>query len=87
MSRAGILSLVVVIVVAVMIWYALQGTAQASCNVCMSWNGQQRCQEGAGTTEQEAINRTRTAICAVLTSGRADNMKCGDKQPDSVECR
>ena len=86
MSRAGILSLVVVIVVAAMVWYALQGTSQVTCNVCMTWNGEQRCQEAAGTTQQEAIDRARTAICAVLTQGRADNMKCGDQMPDSVEC-
>ena len=87
MSRSGILSLVVVVVVAIMVWFALSGTSDVTCNVCMSWNGVQRCQEGAGTTQQEAIDRARMAICAVLTQGRADNMKCGDQQPDSVECR
>ena len=87
MSRAGILSLVVVIVVAAMVWYALQGTAEVNCRVCLTWNGEQRCQDSAGTTEQEAIDRARTAICQILAQGRAENINCGRQEPDSVECR
>ena len=87
MSRSGILSLVVVVVVALMVWYALSGTSDVTCNVCMSWDGVQRCQEGSGTTQQEAIDRARTAICSVLTGNRADNINCGNQEPVSVECR
>jgi len=87
MSRAGILSLVVVLVAAVMVWFALQGSSDVKCTVCMTWNGERRCQESAGTTQAEAIDRARTAICQLLTHDRADNIKCGNHEPDSVECR
>jgi hypothetical protein len=86
MSRAGVLSLVVILVAAAMVWFALQGTAEAKCTVCMTWNGERLCQESAGSTRQEAVDRARTAICQLLTQGRADNIKCGNQEPDSVEC-
>jgi hypothetical protein len=80
------LSLVVVLVAAAMVFFALQGSAEVKCTVCMTWNGEKRCQESAGNTEQEAIQRARTAICQLLTHSRADNIKCGDAMPDTVEC-
>jgi hypothetical protein len=86
MSRAGIFSLVVVLAVAGMVWYALQGTSEVKCHVCMTWDGEQRCQDSAGTTQDDAVQRARVAICQILTHNRADNMKCGDQEPDSVEC-
>jgi hypothetical protein len=86
MSRAGIMTLVVILVVAAMVWFALQGAAEVECTVCMTWNGETRCQESAGTTQEEAVNRARTAICQLLTHSRADNIKCGRQEPDSIEC-
>jgi len=86
MSRAGIASLVFVLFVAAMVWFALRGSADAQCRVCLTWNGEQLCQDSAGATEEEAMERARTAICQLLASGRADNIKCGRQEPDSVEC-
>ena len=86
MSRTGIFSLLVVLVAAAMVWFALQGTAEVKCTVCMTWNGERLCQESAGSTQEEAVDRARTAICQLLTQSRADNIKCGRQEPDSVEC-
>jgi hypothetical protein len=87
MSRSAILTVVVILAVSALVWFGMQGTSDVQCRVCLTWNGEQRCQESAGATEEEAIDRARTAICQILASGRADNIKCGDQQPDSVECR
>ena len=86
MSRSGILSLVVVVVVALMVWFGLRGTSDVQCTICMTWNGTTECADSAGSTQQEAIDRARTAICAVLTQSRADNINCGNQEPTSVEC-
>lgn len=86
MSRTAILTLVVILGVGALMWFGLQGTSDVECRVCMTWNGEQRCQESAGATEAEAVDRARTALCQLLSTGRADNIKCGDQQPDSVEC-
>lgn len=86
MSRAGILTIVVVLGIALLVYFGLQGTSEVECRVCMNWNGQQRCQESAGSTQAEAVDRARTAICQILATGRADNIKCGNQDPASVEC-
>ena len=87
MSRAGILSLVVVLVVAAMVWFGLQGSSEVECHVCLTWQGTQRCQDSGGVTQEEAVGRARTAICQIIAKSRADNINCGRKEPDSIECR
>ncbi|RKZ07857.1 hypothetical protein DRQ53_07000 [bacterium] len=86
MSRAGMLTLVVLLGIAALVYFGMQGTADVKCRVCMTWNGEQICQESAGATRAEAVDRARTAICQILATGRADNIKCGRMEPDSVEC-
>lgn len=86
MSRTVILTVVVVLGVAALMWFGMQGTSDVQCRICLTWNGEQRCQESAGATEAEAVDRARTAICQILAGDRADNINCGRKEPDSVEC-
>ena len=87
MSRTAILTALVILGVAALMWFGMQGTSDVQCRVCLTWNGAQRCQESAGASEAEAIDRARTAICQILSTGRSDNIKCGRQEPDSVECR
>jgi hypothetical protein len=87
MSRTGILSLIVIIGVVALIWFGMQGMSDAECKICMTWQGERRCQIGQGSDEAAAIDRARTAICQLLTGSRADNIACGRQEPDSVECK
>jgi len=86
MSRSAILTLAVVVGVAALIYFGMRGAAQVQCRVCITWNGEQRCQESAGRTREEAVDRARTALCQLLSNGRTDNINCGRVAPDSVEC-
>jgi hypothetical protein len=87
MSRTGILSLIVILGVAALIWFGMSGMAAAECEICMTWQGERRCQVGQGSDEAAAIDRARTAICQLLTHSREDNIACGRQDPDSVECK
>lgn len=86
MSRTAILTLIVLLGVGALIWFGMQGTSDVQCRVCLTWNGEQRCQESAGASESEAVDRARTAICQLLAGDRSDNINCGRQEPDSVEC-
>jgi hypothetical protein len=87
MSRTGILSLIVILGVAALIWFGMRGMAEAECEVCMTWQGERRCQVGQGSDEAAAVDRARTAICQILARSRVDNIACGRLAPDSVECK
>ena len=87
MSRTTILSLIVVLGVAALIGFGMRGMASAECEVCMTWEGERRCQVGQGSDEAAAVDRARTAICQILTYSREANIACGRQSPDSVECK
>ena len=87
MSRTGILSLLVILGVVALIWFGMRGMAAAECEVCMTWEGEQRCQVGQGSDEAAAVDRARTAICQLLAHSREANIACGRQAPDTVECK
>ena len=87
MSRAGILTLVVIVADGTLMWFGMQGLTDVECEVCVTWIDQTRCQTGQGCDEAAAVDRAQTAICQILSNGRADNITCGSKEPDSVECK
>lgn len=87
MSRSRTLTLIVVLGVSLLIYFGMRGTAEVRCRVCITWNGEQRCQESAGRTREDAVDRARTALCQLMANGRTDNINCGRVIPDSVEYR
>ena len=87
MSRTGVLSLIVILGVAALIGFGMRGISDVECEICLTWEGEQRCQIGQGSDQAAAVDRARTAICQILARGRADNIACGRKEPDSVECK
>lgn len=87
MSRATILSLVFLVLVGVMILASLQGIRQASCEVCIEWNGQEVCRTGEGRTEEDAQRTATESACAVLASGMTERIRCSQSQPTKLVCR
>lgn len=87
MSRATVLSLFFLLLVAVMILASLQGIRQATCEVCIEWNGQEACRTGEGRTEEDARRTATESACAVLASGMTERIRCASSPPTKLECR
>ena len=49
MSRAGILTIVVIVAVGAVVWFGMQGLTEVQCKVCLTYNGETRCQTGQGS--------------------------------------
>ena len=57
-----------------------------TCEACVTFRGQEICREAQGATRDEA---TRTAIdnaCALLATGRKENIECTTKAPVRARC-
>ncbi len=57
---------------------------QVRYEVCMDFQGRQRCAIASGQTREEAIRAAQAAACTLITSGRDENILCLDSPPRSV---
>lgn len=87
MSKPAILSIAFTILVVALVLYSLRGVTQVTCEVCITYKGQQECRTGQGRTRDEAVDKAAEACCAVMpTSGMAERIQCADSEPTSVSC-
>lgn len=86
MSRNVLFTLGFLVVVGLLVWSAMRGVDEVECEVCITFNEQTVCRTGRGRDKAAAIQSAQTAACAVLTRGRAENVRCGNLQPTSLSC-
>jgi hypothetical protein len=86
-SRAGLAG--VLLLGGVIVFVLLQSLAlqQATCEVCMEYNGRRQCRTVAAATADEAIQGAINNACAFISGGMTDSMACGRTDPASVSCK
>jgi hypothetical protein len=87
MSRKP-MAVVVVVMLAIMgyIVFGSMARVQKQCEVCIEFNGTNRCTRGAGADEAEAKQGAQMAACGVLASGMDETIRCQNVRPDTVRC-
>ena len=60
---------------AVMAWSTF-GNATNHCEVCVTFNGNTVCRNGAGTTKENAERIARDEACTDLTHGMTELVRC-----------
>ncbi len=56
------------------------------CNVCITYNGIEVCQDVEGMDKNNMIQNGVSTACAGAASGRTESMECGMMQPTKVTC-
>lgn len=84
-SRTAVFWIIAAGFVAFLAWSSLR-TQAVTCEVCMSYNGGERCSKASGPSKQAASETAQTAACGPLTSGMDQTIACGRAQPKSVSC-
>ena len=84
----GILAavIVVVLIVAVLMYFGMSGQTAFTCEVCIEYKGQTQCRSAKGPTKPEAIKTASDNACAFLASGMTESMNCGRTPPKSTKC-
>lgn len=77
----------VILVVAALMFFAMQGQTAHSCEVCIEFNGRTQCRTAKGPTIQEASRTAADNACATLATGMTDSMRCGRTEPKSTKCQ
>ena len=86
MSRAGLASLLLFLAIAAVLVYQTLSVANATCEVCMAYRGQQQCRTVSAANEKEALQGAVINACAFLSSGVTDSMACQRGEPTSQKC-
>jgi hypothetical protein len=86
MSKTTLLALIFGLVVFGVLLYSTLQLGQWSCEVCMTYNGMDRCATAAAPAEPEARRSATDTACAVLASGMTESIQCTNTPPKSVKC-
>jgi hypothetical protein len=83
--------LVIALAVVSIMLYIVTSSMRAgkvSCDICMTFKGQNACRSAAAATKDEAINAAKGTACADMASGRDESIACNDQTPlTSVSCK
>ena len=66
--------------------YSTLGLQQYSCEVCITYNGNQNCATSAAPSKEEAMRTATDVACAPISSGMTESIQCSNQAPDSVNC-
>ena len=86
MSKPALTGLVFGLVVLGVLIYSTVGLSQYSCEVCITYNGQQNCSTSSAPTEEEAVRTATDVACAPISSGMTESIQCTNTPPDSIDC-
>jgi len=59
---------------------------KVSCEVCVTFNGGDRCAKASGPTQDAATETAQTAACGPLASGMDQTIACSRTRPRSAQC-
>lgn len=59
---------------------------QVECTVCLAYAGRQACETAGAQDESRARMQATSSVCAQLSGGVTDGIRCSNTPPISVEC-
>ena len=71
---------------ALIVYQIIAKQQRVSCEVCITFQGRTDCREAAGPNRKEAVQTGTSNACALISSGMAGSIECGNTVPDSVRC-
>jgi len=86
MSKGAILGIVFALAVGLLVFMAVRGLNEVTCEVCVTYNGQTVCRTASGQSREKAVETARRTCCAVLASGMTESIQCQAVEPDRVSC-
>ena len=84
-SRTVVFLIVAAAFIALLVYTTLK-PQQIECEVCVTFNGGDRCAKASGPTRDAATTTGQTAACGTLASGMDQSIACGRTEPQRVTC-
>lgn len=87
MNKTTLIAILFGLIVLATLIYSSMNLQQYSCEVCMTYQGQDNCSTASGTSEEEAMRTATDVACAPISSGMTESIQCSNTPPKSVNCR
>lgn len=85
MKTLSIALVIAVLVVGALYWTTLSHVG-VECEVCMRFQGRERCATAAAATRMEAEQAASMTACGILARGVTEAFKCQATVPYSIRC-
>jgi hypothetical protein len=86
MNKTTLIAIAFVLVVLGVLIYSTMDLQKVSCEVCVTYRGQNNCSTAAGTTRDEAVRTATDVACAPISNGMTESIQCSNTPPKSVNC-
>ena len=87
MKKGTVLTIVFLGVVGYLSVSLIWTGSKHQCNVCITYNGIEVCQDVEGMDKNDVIQNGVSTACAGAANGRTESMECGTTPPTKVVCK
>jgi hypothetical protein len=87
MKKGTVLTIVFLGVIAYLSISLIWTGSKYQCNVCITYNGIEVCQDVEGMDKNDVIQNGVSTACAGAANGRTESMECGMTPPTKVVCK
>ena len=87
MKKGTVLTIVFLGVIAYLSISMIWTGSNYQCNVCITYNGIEVCQDVEGMDKNDVIQNGVSTACAGAANGRTESMECGMTPPTKVVCK
>ena len=87
MKKGTVLTIVFLGVVGYLSVSLIWTGSKHQCNVCITYNGIEVCQDVEGMDKNDVIQNGVSTACAGAANGRTESMECGMTPPTKVVCK
>ena len=87
LSKAAIAAIFFALLLFGLIIYQTMNLGQTECEVCVVFEGREKCLTVKGESEQQVMQTGKDNACSFITEGRAEAFRCSDTPPASVQCK
>ena len=87
MKKGAVLTIVFLGAIAYLSITMIWTGSKYQCNVCITYNGIEVCQDVEGMDKNDVIQNGVSTACAGAANGRTESMECGMTPPTKVVCK
>jgi len=87
MSKPAIVGILFAVLLFGVVVYQTVFTPQIECNVCVDFEGRQKCLTVRGESETDVLQTGKDNACSFVTTGRAEAFRCSGTPPTKTECK
>jgi hypothetical protein len=84
--RNTLLTILLLAALGAVFWNKTMSAQQATCEVCVVFNGERRCSSASAINAKEAARTAHSTACGPLANGMNEKIACDSRPPQTMRC-